>query len=315
MSFDIQKAADLLLKRLETWAEALITHLPNVVVAIFILVFSYFLSRAMRNVAARFFRHVIESPAVQSLLLKMLGFTIIAVGTFAALGVLDLDKTVTSLLAGAGVVGIVIGFAFQEIASNFFSGILIAITKPYQLGDMVEVKDFLGRVREINLRTTNIETLQGLEVLIPNKYMFTEPLMNLTSTPDRRIDIKVGVSYGESLERVRQIALDALENVVGRLKNHPIEIFFKEFGDSSINFEAQIWIEYPGKDNFYRSRHEAIMFIKKAFDENGITIPFPIRTLDFGIKGGQKLFDSKVKIESVRSVEDVAQQNTREESK
>jgi small conductance mechanosensitive channel len=114
--------------------------------------------------------------------------------------------------------------------------------------------------------------------------MFTEPLKNYNDIPRRRLDISVGVAYDTDLEEASRIAKECLENLEGRIKEEEIEIFFKEFGASSINFDARIWINYPAQNNYLRTQHQAIINIKKAFDRNGINIPFPIRTLDVNEK-------------------------------
>lgn len=199
----------------------------------------------------------------------------------------------TSLLAGAGVLGLALGFAFQDIASNFVSGVFIAFRKPYKIGDIIEAGDFLGSVTSIDLRTTTIETFQGLEVLVPNKMLFTDPITNYTNIPQRRIDVAVGVSYGDDLEKVERLLKEKLNDLPNRIVKKDIDIFFTEFGDSSINLEARVWVEYPNHRNFLITRSEAIKKIKTVFDENDIIIPFPIRTLDFGIKGGEKLSEMR----------------------
>lgn len=283
-----------LFDKLKGWAEVLITMLPNFLLAALTMVVAFFLARAFKDVVFRVLRRLSDNEAVTRMLATSSHVAVITLGLFSALEILNLDKMVTSLLAGAGVLGLALGFAFQEIASNFVAGVLIAFNKPYKLGDIIEIDNYLGTVTSIDLRTTSVTTFQGLETIIPNKTMFTRTLVNLTSTPRRRLDLAVSVSYGDHLRHVEEVARTALNDVRGRLHEEPIEIFFKEFGDSSINFVAHIWIEYPGVKNFFKARHDAIIKLKEAFDANGITIPFPIRTLDFGIKGGQKLESSLV---------------------
>tara|TARA_Y100000296_G_C5157984_1_gene250203 strand:+ start:75 stop:785 length:711 start_codon:yes stop_codon:yes gene_type:complete len=220
-----------------------------------------------------------KNEAVTSLLDTIIYFIIILIGFFVSLEILHLDKTVTSLLAGAGVLGLALGFAFQEIASNFVSGIFIAFREPYKLGDIVQLDQHFGKITNINLRTTSITTFQGLEIIIPNKHMFTKPFTNFTTTPKRRIDIEVGVSYEDDLEKVEKVTKEALLNINEIIKDEEPEVFFKEFADSSINLVARIWIHYPENQAFLRARHKAIINIKKHYDKNGISIPFPIRTI------------------------------------
>ncbi len=119
--------------------------------------------------------------------------------------------------------------------------------------------------------------------------LFQNPLINDSENIYKRIDLNVGVSYGEDLERVRDIAIEAVKNTPNRNNNKDIDLVYLAFGDSSIDFRIMIWVEYKSQLDFLKSQSEAIIAIKKAFDREDIMIPFPIRTLDFGIKGGEKL--------------------------
>ena len=156
----------------------------------------------------------------------------------------------------------------------------------------------MSTISKITLRTTSITTFQGLEVIIPNKYMFTKPFINLTTTPTRRMDLSVGVSYGENLKYVEKITRKALEKIEERIKDREIEFYYEEFDSSSINFQVRIWIHYPANNSYLKAKHEAIIRIKEVFDENNITIPFPIRTLDFGIKGGLSLGETLLSVKN-----------------
>lgn len=286
---DVQTTSKLLSDKVYTWYESLISSLPNMALAILVFILFLFLAKALRKVSNGVFRKLNYNLALRNLLISIVHFAVLLIGLFICLELLDLDKTVTSLLAGAGVLGLALGFAFQEIASNFIAGIIIAMREPYRLGDIVEIQTYMGVVSEINLRTTHLTTFDELEVIIPNKTMFTEPFTNYTSTPSRRMDLNVGISYAENLQNAEDITLDAVSTIEGRDMDRAPELYYKEFGDSSINFEVRVWVKYPNNGAFLKARHEAVKNIKSAYDANSITIPFPIRTLDFGIKGGKAL--------------------------
>tara|TARA_Y100000768_G_scaffold388986_1_gene389716 strand:+ start:10279 stop:11196 length:918 start_codon:yes stop_codon:yes gene_type:complete len=292
MDIDLKESLKLLEGKISDWYEGIIKLIPNIAVAFIVLIAFMILAKMAKKLVAQILPRLTKNKAVINLLTTLTSFGVMLVGLFVALEILNLDKTVTSILAGAGVIGLALGFAFQEVASNFVSGILIAFREPYQIGDIVKAKDYFGEVTKINLRTTSLMTFDGLEVYIPNKYLFTEPFINYTTTPTRRLDILVGISYGDDLDQVEKITREALEAIEQRDTDREIEIYFQEFGSSSINFQVRIWVEYPGHQSYLKARHTAIKNIKKAFDKNEITIPFPIRTIDFGIKGGKGLADA-----------------------
>src|SRR5690606_33816066 len=136
------------------------------------------------------------------------------------------------------------------------------------------------------------------EVIIPNKEVFQNSIENMTSSGRLRMDLDVGISYGDDLEKVKKVVLEAASRISTRSEADKITFFYKEFGDSSINFAVRVRVKSTQQSDFLVARSEAIMLIKKAFDENDITIPFPIRTLDFGIKGGEKLSEMDVNVVS-----------------
>ncbi len=288
----VTETLSLLNQKLITWYESIISSIPNIVMAILIMGVFIVAAKISKAVIRKALTRTRYNQAIKDLVLSFSYITVILFGCFISLEILHLDKTVTSLLAGAGVIGLALGFAFQEIASNFVSGVFIAFRKPYQIGDIVKINDHYGEITKIQMRTTSLTTFDGLEVIIPNKTMFTETFINYTTTPRRRVDLEVGVSYGDDLDTVEEITLNALKEVPNRIKDKDVEFYYSKFDSSSINFVARIWIHYPGNQSYLVVKHEMIKRIKKAFDHNNITIPFPIRTMDFGIKGGMPLDQS-----------------------
>lgn len=295
INLDFEHISKLLSRTLQDWAEAAITGTPNFIVAVLVIIIFVIFAKVARGIVGRLLPKTSANESVVSIISTVIYLIILFIGLFVALGILNLNKTVTSLLAGAGVLGIALGFAFQEIAANFVSGVIIAFREPYRTGDIIEIQTYMGRVERINLRTTVITTFDGLNVFIPNKTMFTEPLINYTLTSKRRVELRVGVSYGDDLEQAETLIKKACADAPGRLIDQEIDVYYEEFGDSSINLIVFIWIEYPGDEYYLRARHYAIVQIKRIFEENKITIPFPIRTLDFGIKGGKTLTTQLVK--------------------
>ena len=279
------------LKKLQAWGEGLISMLPNVIVAGLVLVFFWFVAKGVSKVASRAMHKMHVHDAARSLILTFIRIAVMFAGTMVALGVLNLDRALASILAGAGIVGLALGFAFQDLAANLISGIGLAIHKrlPFQINDVIETNDILGTVSDINLRTTMIQTFDGKTVILPNKQIYQEKLTNYTFNGRLRIDLPCGVSYGDDLERVTKVAKEALEAVEERDTSRDVSVYFEGFGDSSINFTAMVWIKYRRHTDFLLARHRAVLALKAAFDEADITIPFPIRTLDFGIKGGERL--------------------------
>lgn len=293
---DVGKSYNLITGKLVNWYEGFITLLPNLAMAVLVVVLGFFLAKLIRKFSLKMIRKVSQLETINNLFASFIYILAVGVALFTALDILNLDKAVTTALAGAGILGLALAFAFQDIAANFMSGIFMSFRHPFNIGDLVKLGEYKGRIEAINLRDTALTTLEGQRLIIPNKQVFQNAIENFSSSGVRRMDMKIGVSYGDDLEKVKQITLDAVKALSGRDTNKDVEFFYEEFGDSSINFALRIWLNSPDQKNYLTTRSEAVMTIKKAFDSADISIPFPIRTLDFGIKGGQTLSEMSVNL-------------------
>ncbi|HBH24153.1 MAG TPA: mechanosensitive ion channel protein MscS [Cytophagales bacterium] len=294
-ALNFKAAIQLILDKLAGWGRTMISMLPNVIISVVVLVAFYFMGQLMKKYSIKIFNRFTDKPVISNLFATVLNLLVLGVGLIISLNILQLEQTVTSMLAGAGIVGLAIGFAFQDISANFISGIMMAFRKPIKVGDIIETYGHRGIVEYIDLRVTRLRTFQGLHVIIPNSDVFQNVLTNYTRTFERRIDLDIGISYGEDLEKVKTVTLSAIENLSVVKNDRPHDLYFKEFDDSSINFTLMFWINYRDELAFWKARSDVIMAVKKAYNENDITIPFPIRTLDFGIKGGKTITEMPVK--------------------
>jgi len=285
----IDEIYKLLTEKLEGWIESGITLLPNIVVAIVIAIVFGVLAKAVGNVSGKIMRRTFESRQIAGLLTSIIKFIIIIAGIFIALDFIGLKGTVTSLLAGAGIVGLAIGFAFQDMTENFIAGIAMGIRKPFEIGDVIEAEGVFGNVREINLRNTLVETFYGQLEVIPNKILFRNILTNYSYLGHRRIEVPVGISYADDIEKAAACITEAMNEKDYVINKEETAVYAESFGDSSINLLLWFWIRYPGEPSFMEVRHDAVTTVKNVLDDNDILIPFPIRTLDFNAKGGDKL--------------------------
>ncbi|HEY5407913.1 MAG TPA: mechanosensitive ion channel [Ginsengibacter sp.] len=293
----------LIMDKLTAWMHGFIKMLPNILLAAVILVIGLFIAKRIKKIAARLIVKVSTNTTLSNLFTSIIYIFFIGITLFSVLSILQLDKAVTSVLAGAGIAGLALALAFQDIAGNFISGVFISFRRPLHIGDIVKIKDYMGKVEEINLRDTTVRTFQGEMVIIPNKEVFQNPIENYSLLGKRRFDLTIGVSYGEDLRKVMEVTLNAVKNIEGLSEGDETTMFYQEFGESSINFVIRLWIQSPEQPAYLHVGSEAIMRIKKAYDENNIMIPFPIRTLDFGIKGGVPLNEISINTENQKNNE------------
>lgn len=273
--------------KLESWYEGFITMLPNIILALVVGIGIFYLSKAVRVLITRYLLARWQNEELKKIFGKVIQIIVICLGFIFALSIVNLDKTVTSILAGVGVIGLALGFAFQDIAANFISGVFLASSKPFQVDDIIEVNGIQGFIQEITLRTTTVKTFQGNDVIIPNTDLFQNPVTNFTSSQERRIDLEVGVSYSDNLQNVKKVSIEAIRGIKGLQEGKDINVLFTEFGGSSINLEVRFWTPNGSKANWLQVRSDAIEAIKTAYDAEGISIPFPIRTLEW--PGAEKM--------------------------
>lgn len=290
----INNAYNLISEKIGNWVSTFIAMLPNFVVAVLLLVVFYFIARLTVAFFSKTIFRFTQNVAVKKLIASLTRIIIMTIGLFVALGILELDKTVTSLLAGVGILGLAVGFAFKDAIANLLSGIYITLKSTVNVGNIIEFGDHYGTVEEIGLRAIRMRTFQGQEVVIPNRLIFEDIYIHYTVYGERRIDLNVGISYGEDLQHVEDVTLNAIKSIDYLKKDKPVDLYYQGFGDSSINFIIRYWVEFNKQTDYLQALHDGIKKIKAAYDENDITIPFPIRTLDFGIKGGKTLDEVKL---------------------
>ena len=240
----IDEVYKLLSEKLESWVEGGITLLPNIVVAFFIAIAFGIIAKVIGNVAGKIMRRTFESRQIASLLTSIIKSIVLIAGIFIALDFVGLKGTVTSLLAGAGIVGLAIGFAFQDMTENFIAGVAMGIRKPFEIGDVIEAEGVFGNVKEINLRNTLVETFYGQLEVIPNKILFRNILTNYSYLGYRRIEVPVGISYADDIEEAAKVITDAMNEKDYVIKKEETAVYAESFGDSSINLNFSIIIKF-----------------------------------------------------------------------
>lgn len=210
---------------------------------------------------------------------RSLSVLVVVLGVVYALSILGVS--IGPLVGALGVGGIALAFALQDILQNFVAGVLIQIRRPFRVRDEISSGDFEGTVIDVNLRTTELSTYDGLLVYLPNADVLKTPIVNFTRTPSSRTSLTVGLAYDTDLTRAVDVLITACGFAEGVLENPPPEVWVEEFGDSSINLAVRYW-HAADIASRWRVRSAVAVSIKAALDEAGMVIPFPQRTLWFG---------------------------------
>ena len=275
-----------LVDKLIGWFNAIIESIPNLILAILVMVAAYFTAKYVSRLVIRLIDKRVEQESIKGAISRVSAVIVVALGLFMALGVLNLGKALTSLLAGAGVVGLAIGLALQGTLANTFAGLILSFRKKIQIGHWVETTGYSGEVMDINLKDFTLKEADNNIVIIPNKTILDNPLKNYSLTTKMRVFIECGVGYESDLEKVEQLTKEVIANTFDQVETaENVEFYYTEFGNSSINYLCRFWIDAENMLEKLRAKTKAIIEIKKAYDkEEGINIPFPIRTLQFDSK-------------------------------
>lgn len=253
----------------------IVLFLPRLLAALVLFVVFLYLSAWI----SKFVRRILEQRRVDAgialLIYHVLRWTIVVLGTGTALELVDFQ--LTAFLAGLGILGFTVGFALQDISQNVVAGFLLLIQKPFELGDLIQIDEYIGKVRSVDLRSTEMYTLDGHNVLLPNASVFTKPITNFSRQASWRKQLTVGVAYDSDLEKVQQVTLRSIQALPDVLDNPPPTLYFHTFNDFSIDFTLYYWID-SRITNPFTALHPAVISLQKAFAQANITIPYPIQT-------------------------------------
>lgn len=208
---------------------------------------------------ARFFANIVR-------------WAILVLGIIAALGTAGVETTsFAAILAAAG---FAVGLALQGSLGNFAAGVMLLLFRPFKVGDVVKVNGELGKVDQIDLFTTTMDTFDNRRLIMPNGAIFGTTIENITYHPERRADVDVGVSYNTDLVKAREVLMSVANSISTKLPDRDSQVVVLAFNDSSIDWQVRVWCK---RDDWLATKEEMILRIKQGLDQAGISIPFPQR--------------------------------------
>ena len=244
--------------------------------AVLILVVGVLVARVASRTAERGMRRHVSVQ--EAMLVRRLSYYVL-LGLVVTSALHQLGFKLGVLLGAAGVISVALGFASQTSVSNLISGLFLIVERSFVVGDLLEVNGRVGSVISIDLLSVKLRTFDNLMMRVPNEEMIKTTVVNLTRFPIRRLDLQIGVAYKEDTERVRKILFDVADrNPICLDEPSPLFIY-KGYGDSALELQFSVWAK---RENFLLLRNTMQEEIKMAFDEQGVEIPFPHRTLYTG---------------------------------
>lgn len=249
----------------------LVAATPLLLVAVVIVLFSVWIGGFFAR-RLHWLRIKSSNPYMDGLLQRIVQSVALLIGLLAALDLLGATSLVGAVLGSAGVVGLVVGFAFRDIAENYVSGILLSIRRPFSPGDHVVIDTREGKVVALSSRATVLMTMDGNELTIPNAMVFKSIMLNYSRNPKRRFDFTVSIDAGESISKSTALALEQIVKVPGVLDDPAPSSVVKDFAPSGVVLQFFGWVDQRETD-LGKSRGEAIRLIKAAFAHAGIDQP------------------------------------------
>lgn len=269
MNFDVATLTDAASAWLATEGLALAR---NLVVFLLIIIAGLIAARLVRKaVRAAFDRSRLEpSGLFTQFVVNVTSKSVVLLSFIVALGNLGVDTG--ALIAGLGVTGLVLGFALKDTLSNFASGMLILLYRPFDIGHFVEINGISGTVKDLTLVSTMLSTPDNKRITLPNTGVWGNPIINFSEADTRRIDLVAGIAYDADIDEAHAIFEDILAKMDGILEDPEPIVIMADLGASSVDFHVRGWVETP---RFWEVRSKVIREIKYRLDDAGIGIPFP----------------------------------------
>lgn len=207
---------------------------------------------------------------------KATSYAIFTIAGFAILGLFGVPLSALSTFLG--LIGLGISFALRDTIANFIAGMMIMINMPFKVGDQIATQGEEGTVKDIRIRATDIKTYDGRKVMVPNSQLYNDVVINNTFYDERRFEVIVGVGYDDDVQTAKELAEETLEEVETIESDPSPQVLVNELGGSSVNLKLRGWTK-PSKANMIGTTSEVTQKIKEKYDDEGIDIPYPIRTV------------------------------------
>lgn len=247
-----------------------IDYAPKIVGAILVLIIGFWIANRIAKLAIKGMEQSKMEPELCAFLSSLTSIGLKVLIVFSAAGIVGIKTT--SFVAVLAAAGFAIGLALQGSLSNFAAGVLILLFKPYRVGDVISAQGYVGVVREIQIFNTVMTNLENRQIILPNSSVINGPIENINFHPEKQLDLVFGIGYGDNIDKAKEILENVVKDCPSYLQEKGHTIMVKELADSSVNFGVRFWTKTEDfwAATFYMQEH-----VKKAFDQQGVSIPFP----------------------------------------
>ena len=250
--------------------------LPSLIAALVVFAVGLYIASIVRRLVRRGLERRTQNSQPITLLSQLSYWLVVILVTAISLQMVGFN--LTAFLAGLGIAGITIGFALQDVSKNFIAGVLMLIQQPFDIGEFIMVDDYAGTVEAIDLRATQVRTVDGKLILIPNGEVMVSAITNFSEAGKRRVAISTGVAYETDPDAVRQTALAAITNIEGLISDHLPDVLFENFVNTTMYLTIYFWID-TSQTNVASAKDAGLKAIKSAFEQAQIDMPLPAQAV------------------------------------
>ncbi len=287
-----------------TLYDKMIRALPKLTIALLVLILTWVVAKITVAVGTRVLRRKVQTPFILRMGARLLAVPVVVIGIYLVLQLTGLTNLAMTVVGGTGLLGLIIGIAFKDIAENFLASILISVRRPFKIGDFIAVDGHKGVVQSVTTRGTVIMTLDGNHIHIPNAIIYKSTIINVTANPNVRKQFTVGIGADDSITHAQQTALAVLHKHDAVLKEPEPQVLVDSLGAATVNIIVYFWVN--GQNNSASKVKSAmIRLIKKAFDDAKIMMPDEAREVVFpeGIRVIQEPAESSPPAELTKTTE------------
>lgn len=276
MEEQIESSFEKLSDKILGWLDTLIYNLPNLIIALLVFTFTYWISGKLEKAFQNYLSKIVKHAAIRTLLARLISTFVVLLGIILALYILNLETTIKSLLAGAGLAGLAISFALQGTLSNTLSGLLIVSNSDIEIGDWVEINGISGEVMAIELRNTKLRLSDKTIVFIPNKLILDNALKNYSKEDGQWINLTAGIGNQSDLNLVKSTLLKAIQNAPIEIVSDTLEMQYTGFAEEAIYFDLQFMVAHIRHSEAKEIKSRTLQLIQAELLQLGVPIIFPL---------------------------------------
>ncbi|MEH6711753.1 MAG: mechanosensitive ion channel family protein [Paraglaciecola polaris] len=271
---------------LDVWADVaslwqrIVLALPMVSLGLLFFVICYLLAKPLSTLLVRPIGYVSQSQLIKLVTRRTISLLIILLGLYVFLRFAGLSEFAIAIVSGTGVMGLILGFAFRDIAENFISSLLLSVQKPFKIDDVIEVQGQLGIVKQVTARATTLVDFDGNHIQIPNATIYKNIIRNLTANPKMRGKFIIGIGYDSSILDAQQLATKVLASQPTILQDPEPQVLVDELGSSTVNLKVYFWINAQ-QYSLLKVSSMLMRLIMREFEKNNISMPDDAREIIF----------------------------------